>query len=351
MALITAPLFGLLRASPLIVFEQLLSNRFLTSFFVLTSFAIVLWSIHISLLYLFHYFKWNQYKWILYLVSIIICSTIAMFSFNLFLRIFHQPQTLGLIFMTEDTPGITRTRMEIARRLLDRGSLIAFMPFIQTLSVNIFIIILGDLILLKDKKQRVEYENSKLKISNLEARHNQLKQQLQPHFLFNSLNTLRALIKREPTKAEEYLERLSSLLRHSINSNGQSLVELSKELDLCENYLNMQKVRFGEALKFLITIPDYLREQGRVPSYSIQLLLENVIKHNRLKIEEPLCIHIDAIDNSTLRVLNNLQPKLSVELGSNIGLNNLSERYKLLGAEEIKVENDGKSFAVYLKIL
>ena len=124
------------------------------------------------------------------------------------------------------------------------------------LSSNTIILIIQDLMLLREKKAIIESENAQLKIKNIEATYNQLKQQIHPHFLFNSLNTLKTLIRKKPEDAEAYLKKLSDFLRVSISFNNEDLAKLSDELKFCLDYLELQKGRFGEALKYSIEIPE-----------------------------------------------------------------------------------------------
>jgi two-component system, LytTR family, sensor kinase len=226
------------------------------------------------------------------------------------------------------------------------------MPLIQSQSINFVIIIVMEILVLRERKRKVEDENARLRMINLEAKHSQLKQQLHPHFLFNSLSTLRSLIKRSPEQAEEYLVKLSELLRFSINSDGQTLVVLGEELELTTTYLNMQQVRFGNALNFTIDISSDMQLNGKVPAYSIQLLVENAIKHNILTIAQPLHISIRGDKKSkTISIENNLQAKLQIEEGSGVGLSNLAERYRLLNNEKISIDSTNQKFKVTIKVL
>ncbi|MBI3235053.1 MAG: histidine kinase, partial [Bacteroidetes bacterium] len=226
------------------------------------------------------------------------------------------------------------------------------MPLVQSFSINLFVIILTEIAILRDRKQKIETENTILRLANLEARHSQLKQQLHPHFLFNSLNILNSLIRKNPAQAEEYLVKLSELLRFTIYSNKQATVSLARELELSINYLNMQKVRFNEALDVSIDVDPVMQQDGYVPVYSIQLLIENAIKHNILTAQKPLHISITGdIKMNSVTVANNIQSKLTVEDESGVGLSNLAERYRLLGNKPINIVKDAKKFSVIINVL
>lgn len=143
---------------------------------------------------------------------------------------------------------------------------------------------------------RVQYanmqaENVQLQMRSLEAQHEKLKNQLHPHFLFNSLSALKSLIHRDPVLAEQYLVKLSGFLRFTISHNEQNIVSLQDELKFCVDYLEMQKIRFGGALQYAVGVPLELLPETFVPVFSLQLVLENAIKHNLLTQDSPLCVY------------------------------------------------------------
>lgn len=218
-----------------------------------------------------------------------------------------------------------------------------------SLSSNTIILIIQDLMLLREKKAMIESEIARLKIKNIEATYNQLKQQIHPHFLFNSLTTLKTLIRKQPNEAEAYLKKLSDFLRSSITLNNENLSKLSDELKFCRDYLELQKGRFGDALKYSIDIPEKA-ESGFVPVFAVQHLLENAIKHNALTIENPLFIEVK-YENNRVIVSNNVQVKSITEDSTGKGLINLSERYRILSGDELIIKSDDNHFSVSLKIL
>lgn len=224
-------------------------------------------------------------------------------------------------------------------------------PLIQALAINTFILLVMDVIL-----SRYEDENARLEIANykmivLQAQHEKLKHQLHPHFLFNSLNALKGLIKRNPEQAESYLIKLSEFLRFSISHHEQNMVPLQEELKFCLYYLDMQKMRFKDAFTFQINVPGKMLTDVQLPVFSLQLLLENAIKHNVLTVKDPLTISITAISADCLMVKNNLNPKSNMETSKGFGLKNLSDRYQLLIRQDIKVESKDGNFTVYLKTI
>jgi two-component system LytT family sensor kinase len=197
----------------------------------------------------------------------------------------------------------------------------------------------------------MQAENSRLRMKSLEAHHENLKSQLHPHFLFNSLTALKSLIRKDPVLAEDYLLKLSSFLRFSISHNERHVVPLEEELKFSLYYLEMQKIRLREALVYKVGIPDACLPNALLPVFSLQLTIENAIKHNLLTQESPLYINIYYQEPGWILVENNIQAKLHTEGTSGLGLKNLSDRYKLLSAGDISIENDGSFFRVYLKVI
>jgi two-component system, LytTR family, sensor kinase len=197
-------------------------------------------------------------------------------------------------------------------------------------------------------KQKLELENATLRAENIEVLYQQLKQQVNPHFLFNTLSTLKTLIHDNPD-AEIYLKRLSDFLRTSVSFNNKNTLTLKDELKFCQDYLELQKVRFGDALLYSILIPENV-QSGLIPVFSIQQLIENAIKHNALTINHPLRINIECIDGRVV-VSNNIKSKNTSEESIGVGLVNLTERYRILSGDEVIIKTDNNCFVVSIKIL
>jgi len=217
------------------------------------------------------------------------------------------------------------------------------------ISVNSVVLIIQDLVLLIEKKTKIENENVQLKIKNVEAANQKLKQQLQPHFLFNSLNVLKTLIKKQPDNAETYLKRLSDFLRASVLYDNVNTVKFDEELKLSLDYIELQKIRFGNSIHFEVNIPDEAKA-GLLPVFSVQMLLENAIKHNAFTTESPLHIKLFS-ENGWLTVSNTVRHKVANESSTGMGLINLSERYKIISGDDILIRSDDLSFSVSIKIL
>ncbi len=187
----------------------------------------------------------------------------------------------------------------------------------------------------------------KLEKDNLEARYNALKAQVNPHFLFNSLNSLISLLDNNP-KAEKYVQDLSEYLRYVLLSNTKEEVPLSEEIENLEKFFHLQQLRFNENLHVDINIqPSSLSKQ--IPTLALQMLVDNCIKHNVISSKYPLNIWIFD-DQKTITVKNNFQPKQNKE-STGQGLKNIEGRYRFIGGDSIKVESDEKYFSVTIPLI
>ena len=168
----------------------------------------------------------------------------------------------------------------------------------------------------------------KLKRENIQSQFEALKNQVDPHFLFNSLNTIYSLVDTHPDKAKEFITKFSKIYRYVLNVKENIVVKLSEELDFLRSYYFLQKIRYEENLEIIINI-DARKIHYFIPPLSLQLLVENAIKHNIISEKKPLKIQITN-NNVFLIIKNNLQAKENISESTNIGLNNLTERYKLI---------------------
>jgi LytS/YehU family sensor histidine kinase len=177
-----------------------------------------------------------------------------------------------------------------------------------------------------------------------------LSQQLNPHFLFNTLNTLRDIIDQNPKKdAREFVDKLSNVYRFILESGNSNLTSLREELKFAKSYIHIQTERFGQNLKTNWNIPDNSLELMLVPM-SLQLLLENAIKHNVISKAKPLVININVTHNH-LSVSNKIQPKSTQLPSTKVGLKNIEKRYNLIAGKSITIENDGTNFKILVPLL
>ena len=197
-------------------------------------------------------------------------------------------------------------------------------------------------------EKRIAVENEMLRAENLNSRYEALKNQLDPHFLFNSLNTLRSLIEDNTDKAEDFIQQLSVVLRY--NLQNKEVVTLAQELDCVRSYCKMMKMRYGDNLKFEHSIDHDKYDHYYVLPLSIQGLIENAIKHNVISSKQPLMVKIFTDNDNHLIISNKIQPKIGKEEGTGIGLANLVERYRLKWNEKVEIFDDGKNFSVTLPL-
>ncbi len=191
-------------------------------------------------------------------------------------------------------------------------------------------------------KQTYELEIEVLKKQNLESQYEALKNELSPHFLFNSLNALQAIIGENQAAAKDYVFHLSTVLRNTLQSNVNQFITLKEELKLANSYLYLLNIRYGNNLKVSIDIPDEY-QSGMILPLTIQLLVENAVKHNEISTARPLSISVKVNDNGKLTVSNNLQRKETQESSLGIGLSNLVQRYRMLCGRDVSITM-GKDF-------
>ncbi|HEY6504275.1 MAG TPA: histidine kinase, partial [Chitinophagaceae bacterium] len=192
-------------------------------------------------------------------------------------------------------------------------------------------------------------ETEKLKRESLKAELNALKTQVNPHFLFNNLNTLSSVIPEDPKLAVDFVQQLSKLYRHILEVKDEQSILLQDELDVVKAYAFLLQTRFGNKLDVIINVPEEKLHKRIVP-LSLQLLMENAIKHNIVSTDKPLKIEITAL-NGKLVVSNNLQKKNQVNESTGIGLDNIRNRYKLLGSGQVEVTENGSSFTVAIPLI
>jgi two-component system, LytTR family, sensor kinase len=227
------------------------------------------------------------------------------------------------------------------------SSFIAY-PIISLVAINTIIIIICNSILLAQKKEDAELEIENLKINNLEAQKKVLMQQLQPHFLFNTLSALKSLIKENPEEAENYVIKLSEFLRYTVQVHNNVLVTVQDELKFTMDYIELQKVRFENALQYYIDLPVTIYNK-QVPAYALQTLVENAVKHNAFTDKRPLHIKI-TYEAGNILVWNNKLPAKVYE-SSGTGLKNLNHRYKIITGKEVEVVDSSEIFLVRVHLI
>lgn len=198
--------------------------------------------------------------------------------------------------------------------------------------------------------ERTITETERLKKANLQSQFESLKQQINPHFLFNSLNSLSSLIEEDPRQAEVFLEELASVYRYLLRANENQLTPLREELDFVRSYFYLLQIRYGGGIELIEEVnPAFANHL--IPPLTLQLLIENAVKHNAILPEQPLVIELHTDPEGWLVVRNTLQRK-AVRVPSNrVGLTNIATKYQLLGQGAVNVREDETHFTVTLPLL
>ena len=192
-------------------------------------------------------------------------------------------------------------------------------------------------------------ELERFKKENAEFQFESLRAQVNPHFLFNSLNTLSSLIYESKDKAEFFIRELSDVYRYILENRGKELVSLKEEVELARSYINLVQIRFDKNLMIQLDISNEY-DALMIAPMTLQLLIENAVKHNVISQKKPL--HIDIfVEANYLNVKNNLQKKESKEYSSQLGLKNIQSRYVFLSADKMEVIELEKEFVVKIPLI
>jgi len=223
---------------------------------------------------------------------------------------------------------------------------IGFLMFVLTVLV-IMLLFVSRILRLKIVQQVSLIENERLKQQNLQTELAALKNQIDPHFLFNSLNSLNCLI-RDNDKATQFVKKLSFMYRYILQSGDRDLVSLKEELKFLESYSYLIKTRYRDRFTIDIEIDEKYHEK-EIPPLALQLLVENAVKHNEISETNPLTVKI-FYKNGFIYVENILQPRTVMAEGTGNGLVNLDKRYYLIAKQNIVITKDDNIFSVKLPL-
>jgi LytS/YehU family sensor histidine kinase len=186
-------------------------------------------------------------------------------------------------------------------------------------------------------------------MDNLGAQYELLKQQVNPHFLFNSLNTLKYMVESRDENTVEFVLKLSDFYRFTLESRKLNLIKLAEELKILDAYVFLLKARFEEGIDLSVDIDTPL-QQTYIPPFTLQLLVENCIKHNVVSLERPLQIKIYSEDDLIV-VQNQIQLKRTPEASTGMGLENINQRYTHLLDKKIIIQPTGSLFTIKLPVI
>jgi len=196
---------------------------------------------------------------------------------------------------------------------------------------------------------KMEQEKQELIQANLQSQFDSLRDQVSPHFLFNNLNVLSTLITKDADKADEFIEEMSSVYRYLLRNNEENLTPLKEELKFIDSYNHLLKTRFGEGYQPEIKIDEELKSYA-LPPMTLQLLVENAVKHNIVSPEQPLRLQLYT-ENDQLVIKNNLQPRTKTVHSAGVGLENIRSKYKLLNHTTVQVSQSKSHFTITLPLI
>lgn len=199
------------------------------------------------------------------------------------------------------------------------------------------------------ENQQVNMELEKIKSDSLGAQYELLKQQVNPHFLFNSLNTLKAMVEIGDEEAVDFILKLSNFYRYTLESRKLDLIHVSEEMEILNAYLFLQQARFDGGFSFTSTLNEEILHT-LIPPFTLQLLIENCIKHNVVSLDKPLHISLYAEDGQIV-LENPIRLKTADNNSLGVGLKNITLRYQHLLEKPIEIINDGQIFKIKLPLI
>ncbi len=209
---------------------------------------------------------------------------------------------------------------------------------------------LYELLMYMEAWKRATQEAEQLKKANLVSQLDSLKNQVKPHFLFNSLNTLTALVEKDSEQAVKFIAELAKVYRYLLQSNEKELISLAQELQFTGAYFFLLQTRFGEGISLDVAVDNQYMD-CLIPPLTLQLLVENAVKHNQVSVRKPLRVTVSMEEGKWLVVSNNAQPKRVSVTTNGMGLTNIATKYKLLNEPAVVVKEDPDRFTVKVPLI
>ncbi|MCC3156498.1 histidine kinase [Hymenobacter sp. 15J16-1T3B] len=270
------------------------------------------------------------------LVSMVLAAGFILVYSTLIRTFFHLLPGLR----SSRPPGLTPEHMALHRRAND--------GFFLMLMLSAFYLVANSRALLRVRAFHLRTEQ--LENENLQARFAALKSQVNPHFLFNSLSILSSLVHVDADLSEQFIDQLSRAYRYTLEQREHDLVALGTELDFIRAYTFLLKIRFEDKFDVHVDVPEAARHAYQIAPLTLQLLVENAVKHNTMSQQEPLLVRI-GLDGDTLVVRNTLQRRPASYPGTGVGLDNIHNRYRLLTARLVSVAVSNREFTVRIPLL
>ena len=226
----------------------------------------------------------------------------------------------------------------------------AILIFTYGSRINLFMHIVNAIFYYNRQFRTKELEAEELRRINTQAQLQAIKNQINPHFLFNNLNVLSSMVMQENPEANRFIEEFSKVYRHVLNNQQKELISLEEEMDSLKPYLFLMEKRFPESISIEIHIPTIYHRYLIIP-VSVQMLIENAIKHNIASRAKPLKLQIQVEEGHRLSVTNNLQLKMGVEVSTHIGLQNIATRYDIITGRQVEIKKTDDQFIVFIPII
>ncbi|MDN5212249.1 histidine kinase [Fulvivirgaceae bacterium BMA12] len=216
--------------------------------------------------------------------------------------------------------------------------------------INLFLNSINAIVFFMSQLKETQVEAEKFKKQSVEAQFEALRNQINPHFLFNSFNVLSNLVYKDPDTSSEFIQQLSKVYRYLLKYQEQKVVSVKEELEFLKSYIYLLSIRFEENLFIKNNLQPHIYELYIAPA-SLQLLIENAIKHNVVSIKKPLIIELFNEDKNYLVVKNNLQPKTIEGSSTSVGLKNISGRYRFISEKQVTVHKTEDTFFVKVPLI
>ncbi|MFM2388369.1 MAG: hypothetical protein RL660_3126 [Bacteroidota bacterium] len=317
-AAISAPIIAIYGSSPFYIFEKINLPTFLQLTFGLTLNVLLIFAINIYVVQ--RYQKLKPYWQFAITYCINICIRLAFLALDPILHI--EEPSFALNYLSY--------------------------PIITSFALTAIVQIIVRSIIIDHQKSEAEKQLQAMKLENTEAQKLVLMQQLQPHFLFNALSTLKSLIKTDASVAEAYVLKLSDFLRYSIQLNNEQTNSLDQEIQFAQDYIDLQKMRYGNAIEYTIDVPISQR-QKHIPMLALQTLVENIFKHNQFTEKHKLHFSITCTEDAL--VVSNVKMPVKTSENNNTGLQNLDKRCMLICGKAITIEDTDSNFTVKIPLI
>ncbi len=223
------------------------------------------------------------------------------------------------------------------------------MIFIMPLMVSALLMVVVEMIVATEERNNLEVQLAKVEKEQMVSKYSALKEQLDHHFLFNNLSVLSSLIYESTEKADRFIQDFASIYRYVLSINKQDLVSVKDELDFISTYLNLYKFRFEEGFSYSLQVNEQYHNY-LIPPLTLQVIVENVFKHNVVSRHQPLTLAIKSIDGFLI-IENNLQAKNKKEISTQTGQQNLIEKFKLLNYKAPVFEEKAEKYSAQIPLI